>query len=60
MSTYRAACWISADRQAEVRLTTEEHSHLPDDELLKVAQRFIDETGLVVGDGSIVIGDFTE
>lgn len=59
-TTYRAACWISADRQAEVRLTSEENASLSDAELLVVAQATIDETGLEVGDGSIEIGEFTE
>lgn len=60
MTTYRAVFWISADRQAEVRLTSEEHASLSDADLLVVAQATIDETGLEVGDGSIEIGDFTE
>lgn len=59
-NTYRAACWISADRQAEVRLTSEEHAALPEAELLAVAQVTIEEIGLEIGDGSIVIGDFAE
>lgn len=59
MTTYRAAYWIAEDSQADVVLTGEEHQHLSDDELMALAIREAAEIGLEIGDGEIVIGDYT-
>ena len=58
--TYRAAYWISADRQGEVRLTEEAQANLPDAELLEAARKMAEEVGLEIGDGNIEIGAWTE
>jgi len=58
--TYRAAGWVSADKQASVRLTTEEQSNLSDDELLSEAKKEAESIGLEIGDGEIVISSWTE
>ena len=58
--TYRAAYWLSADKQADVRLTDRTQADLPDDQLLAAAMATAAEVGLEIGDGSIEIGDFTE
>lgn len=59
-ATYRAAYWLSADKQADVRLTDRTQADLPDDQLLAAAMATAAEVGLEIGDGSIEIGDFTE
>lgn len=58
--TYRAAYWISEDRQATVRLTTKEQATMPDENLMTDAQDEAESIGLEIGDGSIEIGDWTE
>ena len=60
MTTYRAAVWLSLDKQSEVRLTSEDESHLSDDDLKAAAQKCMDEIGLEMGSGSIVITEYTE
>ena len=59
-TTYRAAYWISADKQAEVRLTEESQAALPDADLIAAAVKTAEEVGLEIGDGSIEIGAWTE
>jgi hypothetical protein len=57
---YRAAYWLSADRQASVRLTTEEQAHLSDDDLIAAALAEAEEAGLEIGDGEIRVGEWRE
>lgn len=59
-ATYRAAYWISTDKQATVRLTTEDQSNLSDDGLMAAAEAEAENAGLDIGDGQIEIGDWTE
>ncbi|NHZ93103.1 hypothetical protein F2P45_29440 [Massilia sp. CCM 8733] len=54
--TFRAAYWT--DGQSDVCLTTEEHSELPEHELLMEAARQARDSGLVIGAGQIMIGDY--
>lgn len=58
-NTFRAAYWIAADSQADVLLTSEEQKHLPDELLMAVAQSTAIDIGLEVGEGRIVIGEYT-
>jgi len=58
--TYRAAGWISADKQASVRLTTEDQAALPDAELLAAAKAEAESVGLELEGGEIVITTWTE
>lgn len=60
MSTYRAAYWISKDRQNEVVLTAPADAGLSDDALEAEALAEAARQGLEIGDGSIEIGDWTE
>ncbi|MDQ1817250.1 hypothetical protein RBA41_28490 [Massilia sp. CCM 9210] len=53
---YRAAYW--SDGQSSVCLTAEEHSELPEHELLIEAVRQVRDTGLKIGNGRIMIGDY--
>jgi hypothetical protein len=59
-TTYRAAYWTSADKQASVRLTCEEDAQLPDNELILVARRCASENSVDLNEGEIEIGDWTE
>lgn len=60
-TTYRAACWIAADGQSHVRLTTEDQAGLTDDALMAAAQACIADTGLEREEGDrIVIGEYTD
>lgn len=60
-TTFRAAYWISADKQASVRLTPEKLQALRDDDLLSVASLEAQEIGLVREPGDdILVGDWTE
>lgn len=56
-TTFRAAYWT--DGQNDVLLTTEEMAAMSESELLAEAARVAEETGLEVGDGKIVVGDYT-
>ena len=59
-TTYRAAYWVSADRQADVVLTTPEQSGLSDAELLAAAEREAISEGLEREEGDdIKIGSYT-
>lgn len=60
MTTFRAAYFLSFDKQAEVLLTSEDHAHLPDAELIKIAEWAWLESGASLDDmdGEIVIGDW--
>lgn len=60
MATYRAAYWISEDKQSSVVLTTEDQAELPEAELLAAAQAEADSVGLEIGGGEIAIGDWAE
>lgn len=60
-TTYRAAYWVAADGQSDVRLTTEEQSGMSDEALMAAAQACIAETGMEREDGDrIVIGDYVD
>lgn len=58
--TYRAAYWVSEDRQAEVVLTTESHAELPDHLLIAEAAKAANAVGVDLSTGEIVIGDWTD
>ena len=57
LSTYRAAYWT--DGQSDVVLTSEGESHLPDADLMAIAQAELAEQGGEMGDGEILIGNYT-
>lgn len=59
-TTYRAAYWISEDRQSTVRLTTEEQAALSDQDLMAAAKNEAESACLEIGDGSIEIGNWAE
>ena len=59
-ATYRAAYWISDDRQAEVVLTGPEHAELPDAELRAEAEAEAERNDIDLTIGSIEIGDWQE
>lgn len=60
-TTYRAAYWLAADRQSDVRLTTEQQSGMSDEDLMKAALACAADIGLEREDGDqIVIGDYTD
>lgn len=59
-TTYRAAYWLSADRQGQLVLTSPEQSHLSDEELMAAALREAEENGLDVSKGDIHIGEWKE
>lgn len=60
-TTYRAAYWISADRQATVRLTTDDQAHLSEDALMAAALAEAETVGLQRAEGDdILIGDWAE
>lgn len=54
--SYRACYWLSSDRQAEVRLTGEEHASLDDGALMAEGRAEASRIGLEVGTGRLVIG----
>lgn len=56
-STFRAAYWTNGSN--DVLLTTEDMAGMLDSELLAEASRVAEETGLEVGEGRIVIGEYT-
>lgn len=58
MPKFRAAYWIAADSQSDVLLTTPEQSGLSDDDLMAAALAEAAATGLEIGEGEIVIGDY--
>lgn len=55
-TTFRAAYWT--DGQHEVRLTWAADAHRSDEELMTLATKEADETGLEIGDGEIKIGEW--
>jgi hypothetical protein len=57
---YRAAYWISDDRQGEVRLTGPEHRHLSDADLVAEAKAEIARAGVQAVGGAIKIGSWVE
>lgn len=57
-TTYRAAYWISADSQSDVRLTTESQQHLSDEQLMEAALSEAESCGLEMSDGRICIGEY--
>ncbi len=60
-TTYRAAYWISDDRQGEIVLTTAEQASLPDDDLLASARAEAQaHAPWALESGEIRIGDWTE
>jgi len=59
-TTYRAAYWVAADCSGDVRLTTEDQAHLSDAELMAAALAEAKANGLEIGDGEVLIGDYTE
>lgn len=56
--SYRAAYWISADRQSSVVLTTADQAHLNDAELLAAGHAEAEIVGLDISDGEITINDW--
>lgn len=52
--TYRAAYWVSDDRQGEVLLTGPDHATLSDDRLLDVARAGMVEAGITEADGGAI------
>lgn len=53
---YRAAYWVDRSTGAEVRLTSEEHASLSDEELIAEARRYAEELGdMDLSYGEIVI-----
>ena len=60
MTTYRAAGWVSSDKQSSVRLTTEEQSNFSDDDLIKAAMEEANNVGLEIGDGEIIVSLWSE
>lgn len=60
-TTYRAAYWLAADRQSDVRLTTEMQSGMSDEDLVKAALACAADIGLEREDGDqILIGDYAD
>ncbi len=60
-TTYRAAYWISDDRQGELVLTSRDESGLTDDELLAAARAEAKEHApWALESGTIKIGPWTE
>jgi hypothetical protein len=57
---YRAAYWISDDRQGEVRLTGPEHCHLSDAYMVAEAKAEIVRAGIQAVGGEIKIGSWVE
>ncbi len=57
---YRAAYWISDDRQGEVRLTGPEHCDLSDAYLMTEARAEIARAGIKAVGGEIQIGSWVE
>ena len=53
----RAAYWT--DGQSDVCLTTEDEMHLGDAELIERAEAAAMEIGLEIGDGQILIGEYS-
>lgn len=58
--TYRAAYWISEDRQGSFVLTGPEHADLPDEALVAEATQELRRAGQPEEPGRIEIGDWTE
>lgn len=58
--TYRAAYWLSDDKQADVRLTTEDQQHLSEHKLIEAAKAEAEKIGLDLAGGEIVVGQWTE
>lgn len=58
--TYRAAYWLSDDRQGEIVLTGPEHAHLDDDALEAEARAEAEREGVDLSGGSIVIGEWRD
>ena len=58
--TYRAAYWISDDRQAEVVLTGPEHADLPESELRAEAEAEAKRNDVDLSTGTIEVGGWTE
>ena len=52
--TFRAAYWISADRQGEVLLTGPEHATLSDERLLDVARAEMVNAEITEADGGAI------
>jgi hypothetical protein len=59
-ASYRAAYWISEDRQHSVRLTQREHSGLSDDALLVEARAEAERFGVDLSTGWIAIDTWTD
>lgn len=57
---YRAAYWISDNRQGEIRLTGPEHADLPEKELVAEAKAEADYANLDLSGGEIVVGMWRE
>lgn len=62
MNTFRAAYFLSFDKQASLLLTGEDEAHLSDADLIAAAERCWLESGTSLEDmdGEIVIGEWTE
>lgn len=58
MTEYRAAYWISEDRQSEVRLTGPEQRHLSDADLIAEARAEMARAGIQAVGGAIKIGSW--
>jgi hypothetical protein len=58
--TYRAAYWISADKQSSVVLTTPDQDHLNDETLFRMGLQEAAKAGLEIGEGEIVLGNWKE
>lgn len=56
-TTYRAAYWT--DGNSDVVLTSEDQAHLSDAELIEIAKAEFAEQGGEMGDGEILVGDYT-
>lgn len=63
MNTFRAAYFLRTDKQGEILLTSPDEAHLPDAELIKIAEAELLNGGgrsIEDMDGEIVIGEWTE
>ena len=50
MTTYRAAYWVAADSQSDIRLTGEQHANLTDEALRTEARAEAVRSGLIGSD----------
>lgn len=60
MTTFRAAYWVSDDRQHDLLLTTPEQSQLDDAALLAAAREEAARADVDLSTGEIVVGEWRE